>query len=123
MEGSMKLLKIQSIALSTLVLATPALAQTNDQAVNEGAGVIAWILVGLIGGYLASRIVNKTGEGTLRDIILGIVGGVVGGIIFRAVGGHGVTGFNIWSVLVAFVGGIVVLLVYHAARGERMMDK
>jgi uncharacterized membrane protein YeaQ/YmgE (transglycosylase-associated protein family) len=119
----MKLLKIQSIVLSTLVLATPALAQTNDQAVNEGAGVIAWILVGLIGGYLASRIVNKTGEGTARDIILGIVGGVVGGIIFRAVGGHGVTGFNIWSVLVAFIGGIVVLLVYHAARGERMMDK
>jgi len=115
----MKLLKIPSIALLTLVLASPALAQTNDRAVGEGAGVIAWILVGLIGGYLASRIVNKTGEGTLRDIILGIVGGVVGGIIFRAVGGHGVTGFNIWSILVAFIGGIVILLVYHAARGQR----
>ena len=66
----MKLLKIQSIALSTLVLATPAFAQTNDQAVNEGAGVIAWILVGLIGGYLASRIVNKTGEGVCNAIKL-----------------------------------------------------
>src|SRR5271170_7556604 len=92
MEGSMKLLKMQSIALSTLVLATPALAQTNDQAVSEGAGVIAWILVGLIGGYLASRMVNKTGEGIVRDIILGIVGGIVGGVIFRVLGGHGVTG-------------------------------
>ena len=64
-----------------LLFASPALAQTNDQAVNEGAGVIAWIVVGLIGGYLASRMVNKTGEGIVRDIILGIVGGIVGGVI------------------------------------------
>ena len=67
--------------VTTLLMASPALAQTNDQAVSEGAGVIAWILVGLIGGYLASRMVNKTGEGVVRDIILGIIGGIVGGII------------------------------------------
>jgi len=114
-----KLLTAHSIALTTLLFATPALAQTNDQVVNEGAGVIAWILVGLIGGYLASRVVNKTGEGVFRDIILGIVGGIVGGIIFRILGGHGVTGFNLWSILVAFVGGVVVLLIYHAIRGQR----
>ena len=111
----MKLFTGQSIALTTLLFATPALAQTNDQVVNEGAGVIAWILVGLIGGYLASRVVNKTGEGVFRDIILGIVGG----IIFRILGGHGVTGFNLWSILVAFVGGIVVLVIYHGIRGQR----
>jgi uncharacterized membrane protein YeaQ/YmgE (transglycosylase-associated protein family) len=104
----MKLFIAQSIALTALLCATPALAQSNDQAVNEGAGVIAWILVGLIGGYLASRIVNKTGEGVVRDIILGIVGGIVGGIIFRIFGGYGVTGFNLWSILVAFLGGVVV---------------
>jgi uncharacterized membrane protein YeaQ/YmgE (transglycosylase-associated protein family) len=115
----MKLFTAQSIALTTLLLAAPALAQTNDQTVNEGAGVIAWILVGLIGGYLASRIVNKTGEGIFRDIILGIIGGIVGGIIFRVLGGHGVTGFNLWSILVAFIGGIVVLLIYHAILGQR----
>ena len=107
------------IAFSGLLYASSALAQTNDQAVEEGAGVIAWIVVGLIGGYLASRVVNKTGEGTLRDIILGIVGGIIGGIIFRSFGGHGVTGFNLWSILVAFIGGIVVLLIYHAVRGQR----
>jgi hypothetical protein len=67
----MKLFTIQSFAIMGLLFASPALAQTNDQAVSEGAGVIAWILVGLIGGYLASRMVNKTGEGLVRDIILG----------------------------------------------------
>jgi uncharacterized membrane protein YeaQ/YmgE (transglycosylase-associated protein family) len=114
-----KLFTAQSITLTTLLFATPALAQTNDQVVNEGAGVVAWVLVGLIGGYLASRVVNKTGEGVFRDIILGIVGGIVGGIIFRMVGGHGVTGFNLWSILVAFIGGVVVLLIYHGIRGQR----
>jgi len=105
--------------LGLLLLASPVLAQPNDQAVDQGVGIIAWIVVGLIGGYLASRVVNKTGEGLLRDIILGVIGGIVGGIIFRALGGHGVTGFNLWSILVAFVGGVVVLLLYHMVRGQR----
>jgi uncharacterized membrane protein YeaQ/YmgE (transglycosylase-associated protein family) len=107
------------VALTIVLFASPALAQANDRAVNDGAGVIAWILVGLIGGYLASRIVNKTGEGVLRDIILGIIGGIVGGILFRVLGGHGVTGFNLWSILVAFVGGVVVLFLYHTIVGQR----
>jgi uncharacterized membrane protein YeaQ/YmgE (transglycosylase-associated protein family) len=117
--GSMKLLTVQSTTLTILLCATPVMAQSSDQAVNEGAGVIAWIVVGLIGGYLASRVVNKTGEGVIRDILLGIVGGIVGGILFRVLGGHGVTGFNLWSILVAFVGGVVVLLIYHTVRGQR----
>ena len=104
---------------ANLLLSTAVWAQTSDQVVvNEGAGVLAWILVGLIGGYLASRVVNKSGRGLLRDIFLGIVGGIVGGIIFRAVGHYGVTGFNLWSILVAFIGGVVVLLLYHAVRGH-----
>jgi uncharacterized membrane protein YeaQ/YmgE (transglycosylase-associated protein family) len=115
----MKFWTAQSITLTTLLTTTPAWAQTSDQAVNQGAGVIAWILVGLIGGYLASKIVNKSGEGLLRDIILGIVGGIVGGIIFRMLGGHGVTGFNLWSILVAFIGGVVVLVAYHALVGRQ----
>jgi uncharacterized membrane protein YeaQ/YmgE (transglycosylase-associated protein family) len=106
------------VALTIVLFASPALAQANDRAVNNGAGVIAWIVVGLIGGYLASRI-NKTGEGVLRDIILGIIGGIVGGILFRVLGGHGVTGFNLWSILVAFVGGVVVLFLYHTIVGQR----
>jgi hypothetical protein len=66
-------------AVSTALITSPALAQSSDQPVAEGAGIIAWILVGLIGGFLASKVVNKTGEGILRDILLGIVGGIVGG--------------------------------------------
>jgi len=99
------------------MLASPAWA-ANDATVNEGAGVIAWIVVGLIGGYLASRVVNRTGEGLIRDIVLGIIGGIVGGIIFRALGHHGVTGFNLWSILVAFVGAVILLVLYHAVRGH-----
>jgi len=108
-----------SVEIAALVLCTPLwAAQANDQAVSEGAGALAWIFVGLIGGYLASRVVNRSGQGLLRDIFLGVIGGVVGGVIFRTVGGHGVTGFNLWSILVAFVGGVVVLFLYHAIAGH-----
>jgi uncharacterized membrane protein YeaQ/YmgE (transglycosylase-associated protein family) len=106
-------------AFTTLLVTTPAWAQASDQTVGQGASFIAWILVGLIGGYLASRVVNKSGEGLLRDIILGIIGGIIGGIIFRALGGHGVTGFNLWSILVAFIGAVVILVLYHAIRGQQ----
>ena len=79
---------------------------------DQGAGIVAWIVVGLVSGYLASLVINKTGEGTLRDIILGVIGGIVGGILFRAIGGHGVTGINLGSILVAFIGAVVVLILY-----------
>ena len=76
--------------------------------------VIAWIILGLIAGYIASKIVNKAGEGLFLDIILGIVGAVVGGFIFRTFGMSGVTGLNLYSLLVAVVGAILTLFVYHA---------
>jgi len=115
----MKPWKVQLAIFTTLLIAVPAAAQSADQMAGRGAGIIAWILVGLLGGYLASRIVNKSGEGMFRDILLGIVGGLVGGIIFRTFGGHGVTGFNFGSILVAFVGAVVVLVIYHAVAGGR----
>jgi uncharacterized membrane protein YeaQ/YmgE (transglycosylase-associated protein family) len=74
---------------------------------------IAWIVLGLIAGFIASKIVNKNGEGFLLDIVLGIVGAVVGGWLFRAVGMSGVTGINIYSLIVAVVGAIVFLVAYH----------
>jgi uncharacterized membrane protein YeaQ/YmgE (transglycosylase-associated protein family) len=77
---------------------------------------LAWIVLGLIAGFIASKIVNKHGEGFLLDIILGIVGAVAGGWIFSAFGAHGVTGVNLYSILVAVVGAVVVLAVYHALR-------
>lgn len=75
---------------------------------------LAWIILGLIAGFIGSKIVNKSGEGIFLDIILGIVGAVVGGWLFSAFGGHGVTGVNIYSIIVAVIGAIIVLVIYHA---------
>ncbi|HEX3808311.1 MAG TPA: GlsB/YeaQ/YmgE family stress response membrane protein [Rhizomicrobium sp.] len=79
-------------------------------------GIIAWIVLGLIAGFIASKIVNKSGSGLLIDILLGIVGAVVGGWLFNQFGAAGVTGFNIYSMLVAVVGAVVILVIYHAIR-------
>lgn len=76
--------------------------------------IIAWLILGLISGFIASKIVNKTGEGLVLDIILGIVGAVVGGWLFTMFGHSGVTGVNLYSMFVAVLGAVVVLLVYHA---------
>jgi len=76
--------------------------------------ILGWIILGLISGFIASKIVNRTGEGFFLDIILGIVGAIVGGFLFTAVGASGVTGFNLYSMVVAVIGAIVVLVIYHA---------
>ena len=75
---------------------------------------LAWIILGLIAGFIGSKIVNKKGEGLFLDIILGIVGAIVGGWLFRFFGAQGVTGLNIYSLIVAVIGSIVLLLLYHA---------
>ncbi|MGC2322424.1 MAG: GlsB/YeaQ/YmgE family stress response membrane protein [Terriglobales bacterium] len=79
-------------------------------------GIIAWIILGGVAGFIASKIVNKAGEGVLVDILLGIVGAVVGGFVFRQFGASGVTGLNLYSLLVAIIGAIVFLVIYHAIR-------
>ena len=81
--------------------------------------IIAWLVLGLIAGFIASKIVNKTGEGLVLDIVLGIVGAIVGGFIFTFFGAAPVDGLNIYSMVVAVVGAIVVLVVYHAVAGRR----
>jgi uncharacterized membrane protein YeaQ/YmgE (transglycosylase-associated protein family) len=81
--------------------------------------IIGWIVLGLIAGFIASKIVNKSGEGVLLDIVLGIVGAVVGGFLFAQFGAEGVTGFNLYSMFVAVIGAVVVLLLYHAVAGRR----
>jgi uncharacterized membrane protein YeaQ/YmgE (transglycosylase-associated protein family) len=77
---------------------------------------IAWIVLGLVAGFIASKIVNKSGEGFFLDIVLGVVGAVVGGYLFQTFGMAGVSGVNLYSILVAVVGAIVVLVIYHAIR-------
>jgi uncharacterized membrane protein YeaQ/YmgE (transglycosylase-associated protein family) len=75
---------------------------------------IAWIVLGLISGFIASKIVNKRGEGLILDILLGIVGALVGGWLFNRFGLGGVSGVNLYSMLVAVVGAVIVLVIYHA---------
>jgi uncharacterized membrane protein YeaQ/YmgE (transglycosylase-associated protein family) len=81
--------------------------------------ILGWIILGLIAGFIASKIVNNTGEGILVDIVLGIVGAVVGGFVFNTFGAFGVTGFNIYSMIVAVIGAIIVLWIYHALFSRR----
>ena len=80
--------------------------------------VLAWMALGLIAGLVASNILSRSGQGLLLHIVLGIVGAVVGGFLFTTIGATGVTGFNLYSILFAIVGAIVVLWAYHALSGR-----
>jgi uncharacterized membrane protein YeaQ/YmgE (transglycosylase-associated protein family) len=81
---------------------------------DSAMSFIAWIVLGLIAGFIGSKLVNKTGEGLIRDVLLGIVGAIVGGFLFNLFGASGVTGLNLYSLLVAVVGAVIFLVVYHA---------
>jgi uncharacterized membrane protein YeaQ/YmgE (transglycosylase-associated protein family) len=85
-------------------------------------GYLSWIILGLIAGFIGSKIVDKQGQGFWLDIALGIVGALVGGFLFDLFGASGVTGLNIYSMIVAIVGSIVVLLIYNALIGRRALD-
>ena len=75
--------------------------------------ILSWIILGLIAGFIGSKIVNKSGEGLILDIVLGIVGAIVGGFVFAQFGAAGVSGLNLYSMLVAVVGAVIVLVIYH----------
>ena len=79
-------------------------------------GILAWLILGLVAGFIASKVVNKTGEGLVLDLVLGVIGAVVGGWIMSLFGEAGVSGLNLYSLVVAVLGAIVVLVAYHAIR-------
>ena len=81
--------------------------------------LLAWIVLGLVAGFIGSKVVNNTGQGLLVDILLGVVGAVVGGFLFNQFGEPGVSGLNLYSLLVAVVGAVVVLWLYHALVSRR----
>ena len=83
--------------------------------------IIAWLVVGLIAGWIGSLIVNRRGEGFLGDILVGAVGAFVGGFLFHMFGHSGVSGINLYSIFVAAIGSIVVLVLYHALFRRRML--
>lgn len=78
--------------------------------------VFAWILLGLLAGFIGSHLVNHRGEGMVLDILLGIVGAVIGGWVFHLLGLTGVTGLNLYGLLVAVCGSVLFLVVYHTVR-------
>ena len=79
-------------------------------------GILAWLILGLLAGFIGSKIVNKSGEGMILDILIGIVGAIVGGWVVGLFGIAGVTGLDIRSLVVAVIGAIVFLLIYRAIR-------
>lgn len=82
----------------------------------DGMSILAWLVLGLVAGFIGSKIVNKRGEGIILDILIGIVGAFLGGWLFSWFGAKGVTGFNIYSLIVAVVGSVVLLLIWRALR-------
>ena len=81
--------------------------------------IISWIILGLIAGFIGSKLVDRRGQGFWLDIALGIIGAIVGGFLFEFFGGTGITGLNIWSMIVAIVGSVVVLVIYNALTTRR----
>jgi uncharacterized membrane protein YeaQ/YmgE (transglycosylase-associated protein family) len=83
--------------------------------------VLGWIVFGLITGFIASKVVNQQGEGCMLNIALGFVGAMVGGFVYRQISGFDAFSFhfNLMSMVVAIIGAILVLLIYHAATGRR----
>ncbi|NWF68399.1 MAG: GlsB/YeaQ/YmgE family stress response membrane protein [Chloroflexi bacterium] len=87
-------------------------------------GWLAWLIVGAVAGWLASIVMKTNGQqGLLMDIVVGIVGAFIGGFLFNQFGAAGVTGFNIWSVIVAFVGAVVLLALLRLLSGRRMFSR
>ena len=78
--------------------------------------ILSWMILGLVAGFIGSKIVNKHGDGIFLDIVIGVVGAMLGGWLFSLFGIAGVNGLNIWSLFVAVIGAIVLLMAYHAVR-------
>lgn len=77
-------------------------------------GFIGWIILGALAGWIASIITrNNAKMGKLANIVVGIVGAFVGGLIVNLLGGQGITGFNLWSLLVAVIGSVVLLWIIN----------
>jgi uncharacterized membrane protein YeaQ/YmgE (transglycosylase-associated protein family) len=98
-----------------------ALSATETVTVDSGSGmnIISWLVLGLVAGFIASKLINKSGEGIVLDIVLGIVGAFIGGYVVRALGiGGGVSGLNLASLFTAVLGAVIFLVAYHAIRGK-----
>lgn len=85
-------------------------------------GWLAWLVIGAVAGWGASMVM-RTSQGLLTDILIGIVGAFIGGLIFEQFQEPGITGFNIWSIFVAFTGAVVLLMVIRLLTGRRLFSR
>ena len=99
--------------------ATGAYGESFSRRTGDTMSFFAWIVLGLIAGFIGSKIVNRRGEGILLDILLGVVGSFAGGWLFHIFGAPGVSGLNIYSLFVAVIGSVVLLVLYHAVFRRR----
>jgi uncharacterized membrane protein YeaQ/YmgE (transglycosylase-associated protein family) len=83
---------------------------------GETMSFLAWLILGLVAGFIASKLVNRRGEGILVDILLGVVGAFAGGWLFHIFGASGVSGLNLYSLFVAVIGSVALLVLYHGLR-------
>lgn len=80
-------------------------------------GIISWVIIGALAGWIASMITGKNEEmGAVANIVIGILGGIIGGVIMNLLGGEGITGFNVWSLLVAVAGAVILLWIVRAVK-------
>jgi len=86
----------------------------SDRRENSALAFIAWIGLGLVAGFIGSKVINKTGHGQHRDVLLGIVGAIVGGFASNLFRDAGVANLNLYSFFVAIIGAVVFLVIYHA---------
>lgn len=78
-------------------------------------GIIAWIILGALAGWIASMITGTNAQmGAFANIVVGIIGALIGGFLFNLLGGRGVTGFNLWSLLVSIIGAVILLALVKA---------
>lgn len=77
-------------------------------------GIIGWLIIGALAGWIASKITGNDKEmGAWKNIIVGIIGGLIGGFAMNLIGGYGITGFNIWSLFVATLGAVILLVIIN----------
>jgi uncharacterized membrane protein YeaQ/YmgE (transglycosylase-associated protein family) len=97
---------------------TPSVRSLTGQS-GETMSFLAWVVLGLVAGFIGSKITNGRGEGIVLDILLGVVGAFAGGWLFHIFGAPGVSGLNLYSLFVAVVGSVAFLVLYHLIRPRR----
>src|SRR5580692_10303602 len=105
-----------SYAIDAYGRSSASLLHPSTRQEGETMSFLAWIVLGLVAGYIGSKLVNRRGEGILLDILLGVVGAMIGGWLFHLFGAAGVDGLNLYSLFVAVIGSVACLVTYHLVR-------